>query len=454
MKIKPFAFTFITFCLAAVVGAPAAKAASLTIIASDLNNARGITFDPEGNIYVGETGLGGDGNCQPSPSTGGQPICAGNTGSVTQITPDGQQERIFNGFESLALQPSQQQGAGPQDLKFDSSGTAYLLTGYAGNPGNRDAELNALAANVEFPPLQSVIAPLVPPDQVLDTPSLAKLYKADLNTQELTPIFDFGKYEVLNNPDQGDVVSNPYAMAIKDDTAYVADGGGNTIYSVKLDGSEEVKAIPVPTQTINNPEYPPISPDLPPGLAPEEGIAPPQLDLQSVPTGITVGPNGDVFFGEYTGFPYPEGQARIFRLGENGEPEVYAEGFTHITDLTFDKEGNLLVLQFSDEAEWKGQDLRFLPGSLIEVAPDGTRTTLVAAGEGLESGTGITVGPDDGIYVTKRGVGTLGEVVRVERTESVPEPTSVLGVLAFGALGGGAWLKRKRKQLAGEVKTC
>jgi len=454
MKLKPFAFTFITFCLAAVVGAPAAKAASLTTIASDLNNARGITFDPEGNIYVGETGLGGDGNCQPSPSTGGQPICAGNTGSVTQITPDGQQERIFNGFDSLALQPSQQQGAGPQDLKFDSSGTAYLLTGYAGNPGNRDAELNALAANVEFPPLQSIIAPLVPPDQVLDTPSLAKLYKADLNTQELTPIFDFGKYEVLNNPDQGDVVSNPYAMAIKDDTAYVADGGGNTIYSVKLDGSEEVKAIPVPTQTVNNPEYPPISPDLPPGLAPEEGIAPPQLDLQSVPTGITVGPNGDVFFGEYTGFPYPEGQARIFRLGENGEPEVYAEGFTHITDLTFDKEGNMLVLQFSDEAEWKGQDLRFLPGSLIEVAPDGTRTTLVAAGEGLESGTGITVGPDDGIYVTKRGVGTLGEVVRVERTESVPEPTSVLGVLAFGALGGGAWLKRKRKQLADEVKTC
>jgi len=454
MKLKPFAFTFITFCLAAVVGAPAAKAASLTTIASDLNNARGITFGPEGNIFVGETGLGGDGNCQPSPSTGGQPICAGNTGSVTQITPDGQQERIFNGFESLALQPSQQQGAGPQDLKFDSSGTAYLLTGYAGNPGNRDAELNALATNVEFPPLQSVIAPLVPPDQVLDTPSLAKLYKADLNTQELTPIFDFGKYEVLNNPDQGDVVSNPYAMAIKDDTAYVADGGGNTIYSVKLDGSEEVKAIPVPTQTVNNPEYPPISPDLPPGLAPEEGIAPPQLDLQSVPTGITVGPNGDVFFGEYTGFPYPEGQARIFRLGENGEPEVYAEGFTHITDLTFDKEGNMLVLQFSDEAEWKGQDLRFLPGSLIEVAPDGTRTTLVAAGEGLESGTGITVGPDDGIYVTKRGVGTLGEVVRVERTESVPEPTSVLGVLAFSALGGGAWLKRKRKQLADEVKTC
>jgi len=34
---------------------------------------------------------------------------------------------------------------------------------------------------------------------------------------------------------------------------------------------------------------------------------------------------------------------------------------------------------------------------------------------------------------------------------------SMLGLLAFGALGGGTWLKRKRKQLAAKVsiqKSC
>jgi hypothetical protein len=451
MKLKLLTLTLLSVSIATFSGTKAAEAASLTTIASGLRNARGITFGPDGNIYVGETGLGGNGSCQGSPSTGGEPICAGDTGSVTKISANGQQSRIFTGFDSLALQPSQQQGSGPQDLKFDAFGNAYLLAGYAGNPGNRDTELNAVARNVTFPPLQNIIAPLVPADQVLNTPSLGKLYKADLNTQELVEIFDFAKYELFNNPDGGDVISNPYALAIRGETAYVADGGGNTVYSVKLDGSG-VEALPVPTQLVNNPEYPPISPNLPPGVVPDGG-APAQIELQSVPTGITVGPDGNVYFGEYTGFPYPEGTARIFRINDDNEIEVFAEGFTHITDLTFDQEGNLLVLQFSDEAEWKGRDLSQLPGSLIRVSPNGVRTTLVAAGQGLESSTGIAISPDNTIYITKRGVGPLGEVVRVNLT-SVPEPTTVLGTLAAAGLGASSMLKkRKGKQELAVAKT-
>ncbi len=441
MQLKLFPFTFLAVCIATVSLSKAAQAASLTTIATNLNNARGISFGPDGTLYVGETGIGGNGRCQGSPSTGGQPICEGKTGSVTKISSDGKVERIFNGFESLALQPSKQQGSGPQQLQFDSQGNAYLLTGYAGNPANRDTELYTLAANVEFPPIQSIVAPLLPADQLLNTPSLAKLYKADLKTEQLTEIFDFGKYELLNNPDKRDIVSNPYSLAIKGDTAYVGDGGANTVYKVKLDGSE-VKAIPVPTQLINNPEYPPILPGLPPDIVPDGG-APAQIDLQSVPTGITVGPDGAIYFTEYNGFPYPDGAARIFRLGDDDVPQVYATGFSHATDLAFDKDGNLLLLQFSDEAEWKGKDLSQLPGSLIQLSPDGTRTTLVSASEGLLSSTGITVSADNQIYITKRGVGTLGEVVRVDRSEKVPEPASIMGLVAIGALGVNSLRKRK-----------
>jgi hypothetical protein len=134
-------------------------------------------------------------------------------------------------------------------------------------------------------------------------------------------------------------------------------------------------------------------------------------------------------------------------LGPNDEPEVFAQGFTGITDLTFDQSGNLLVLQFTDQSEWKGEDLRFLPGSLIQLAPDGTRTTLVAAGQGLESSTGIAISPNNEIFITKRGVGTLGEVVKLERTK-VPEPASIFGLFALGALGVASKLKSKRKELA------
>lgn len=443
MKLTRFTFTVLTVCVAIVSGTKAAEAVTFEVIAEDLNNVRGINFGPDGNLYVGETGLGGDGNCQASPSTQGQLTCSGNTGSVTVISPGGEQSRIFDGFESVALQPSQYLAAGPQELSFDANGNAYLLTGYGRNSGNRDPELNALAANVEFPPLQDFLSPLVPAEQVLDTPYLGKLYKADLETGTLETVFDFVEYELLNNPDGGDIISNPYDFVIADNTAYVADGGGNAIYTVPLDGGE-VEAIAVPTLTVNNPEFPPPSPDLPPGVVSE--TPPEQLELQSVPTGITVGPDGAVYFGEYTGFPYGEGKARIFRINEDGEPEVYADGFTHITDLTFDKDGNLLVLQFSDQAQWKGADQAKLPGSLIEIAPDGTQTTLVAAGEGLESGAGITVSPDGDIYVANRGLGTDGQVLKLDKAEAVPEPSSMLGLLAFGALSGGAWLKRKQKQ--------
>lgn len=467
MKLKLFSLTLLTSCLAAIVGAPAAQAVTLTTVASGVSNARGVSFGPDGTLYVAEPGIGGNGNCQPSPSTLFQPICAGNSGSIVRVKPSaqgvvagGQQDRIFTNFQSLAEQPSGNQGAGPQDLQFDSLGNAYLLTGFAGYPGNRDLETLALGANYPIPPQQLATFPPSTPDEVLNTSQLAKLFKADLNTGGLTEIFDFAKYEIINNPDGGDVVSNPYDLAISGDTAYVVDGGGNAAYSIKLDGSAfDVAAIP--DNILSSTALPPLPPgvELPPGLVeflpPTEPGQPPNIAVQSVPTGGTIGPDGALYVGEYVGFPYPEDEARIFRIGEDGVPVVFAEGFNHITDLTFDKDGNLLVLQFSDESQPTMGSIQFLPGSLVQLAPDGTRTTLVAAGEGLESADGIVVGPDDQIYVTIRGVGPgLGEVVRVDTTATVPEPTSALGLLAFGALGAHSARKGRRKQQAKVETSC
>ena len=307
----------------------------------------------------------------------------------------------------------------------------------------------------------------------------------------------------LKNPDKGDVVSNPYDLALKDGKAYVVDGGGNASYAIDLaDGSAKVTAIP--RLVVTDPVFPPsqgeapeVNPlgnegaiddankgDIPQG--PEASTAggptngapaggppggsttdakgpgavlpglfetvpgdPNAISIQSVPTGNAIGPDGAVYVGEYTGFPYPEGKARIFRIGDDGKPEVYAEGFTQISDLEFDEAGNLLVLQFSDVAPWKG-DIKNLKSSLIEVAPDGTRKVLVAPGEGLESADGITIGPDGEIYVANKAIGEgNGEIVRLDglkrsgqEAKSVPEPMSVVALAAFGLLGASA-VKRK-----------
>lgn len=88
-------------------------------------------------------------------------------------------------------------------------------------------------------------------------------------------------------------VSNPYALAINGNTAYIADAGANDVLSLKLDGSN-LQAIPLPKQTIENPELPPSV----------SGQVPEKLEVQSVPTGVTVGSDGALYVSELTGFPY------------------------------------------------------------------------------------------------------------------------------------------------------
>ncbi|MEH1948509.1 MAG: ScyD/ScyE family protein [Nostoc sp.] len=450
MKLKSFALTSVTFCFAAICGIPSAQAATLTTIVDGISNARGSSFGPDGSLYVAEPGIGGNGNCQPSPSTLFQPICAGNSGSLVKVSTNGTKQRLLNNFQSLAEQPTGNQGAGIQDIQFDSKGNAYLLTGFAGYPGNRDLATLNLGSQSPLPPQQLATFPPSTPDKVLNTPLLAQLSKVDLNTGALTSIFDFAKNEITKNPDKGDVVTNPYDLTVNGDSAYVVDGGGNTAYKIKLDGSKS-QAIAIPKNTINKSDLPPGL-QLPPGLL--EELPGGKIAIQSVPTGGAIGPDGALYVGEYTGFPYPEGKSRIFRIGDDLKPEVFLDGFTHITDLTFDDKGDLLVLQFSDTSQLGG-DITNLPGSLIQVAPNGTRTTLVAAGQGLDSADGIDIGPDGKIYITNRGVGPrLGEVVRVDGVvaERVPEPGSVVGLLALAGVGAtAAFAKRKRPEKLGEL---
>ena len=400
MKFKNSIVALLALGLATTLPVAAQEVATFKVIADKLDNARGLGIGPDGSIYVTEAGIGGSGACIPSPSVQGLPLCLGNTGAITRIK-DGKQERIFANLPSLALQPSGIEAAGPQDIQFDAEGNAYLAYGFAGDPANRDA--------------------------LFKEPTFGRFYKIDLGTGQFTSLLDIAQYELDNDPDKctavdflGCKITNPYAVAIKGREAYIVDAGGNSLYSVRLtDGKAE--GFGLPTQFIDNPVFPPPDPNQP---APPGGAPPPgPKEVQSVPTGVAVGPDGAVYTSEFTGFPYPEGAARILRVGRDGKSEVFATGFTQLGDLEFDSKGNLYVLQIYNEASWK-MTPGAMEGSLIKIAPNGKRTVLLS-GNGLEAPTALAIAADDTIYITNKGASPgLGQVLKVKldkvkRSESV-----------------------------------
>jgi hypothetical protein len=446
MKLKSFALTLLTLSITTVAGTKAAEAASFTVVADGLDNPRNIGFDSDNNLYVTESGKGGDGKdgrCIASPSAQYIPLCAGGTGSLLKITPDGKKETVLSNLTSLALTPSGEQAAGPADIKFDNKGSAYFLTGLAGDPSKRDT--------------------------VLKSPDLGKLYKLDLKTKSLTTLADFGAYELKNNPDGTDIISNPYALAIKGDTGYVVDGGGNSIYSVGLDGSgiKNVRALPDKLISPDKLEFPTLpegttdptgGAPLPPGYTKASNGLP--VSNQSVPTGIVVAPDGSLTVSEYTYFPYPEGEARIFSIDPNTlQARVLADGLTQLTGVTYDDEGNLYALQHINNSEWKeiqqgGVITGDISGSLLKIDAYGKVTTLLE-GEGLEAASGITYGPDGKLYISNRArLAGTGQVISIDpRAASVPEPTSVLTTLTAAAFGGASILKRKRSKELAKAET-
>ncbi|MBN3887217.1 MAG: ScyD/ScyE family protein [Nostoc sp. JL34] len=413
MKLKQLTITFLTFCVAAFSGMKAVSAASFSVIADGLYNAGGLSFGPDGNLYVTEAGIGGNGACVPPASGQGDSLCYGTSGAVTKIE-NGKTERILTGLPSLAL-PDGTGASGPRDIQFNAKGKPYVLIGYGANPTFRDR-------NLGYTDLGKIIAP-------------------NFNTNSWTSVADLANYELANNPDGADVSSNPLGFIIDGNKLVVVDAGANDLLSVNADKSNLQAIVAFPQDILTNPVFPPSdTPSNEPAQVPSQGeVVRSQFPTQAVPSNLAKGPDGAYYVSQFTGFPFPEGGAKIYRVGTDGKASVFADGFTQLTDLEFDPAGNLYALQYANQSAWKGN----FDGSVIKIATDGTRTTLLS-GNGLESPSALTIGADGAVYVTNRGDRPgLGQVLRIENIKSIPEPDSTLGVLAITALGVG-WLHKKR----------
>jgi hypothetical protein len=347
------------------------QVSGIEVIASGLDSPRKLSFGPDGALYVAEAGRGGTGASIPSPSQPGAFLSYGETGGITRIE-DGVAERVVTELPSLAL-PDGSDASGVNDIEFDAEGNAYGIVGLASNPANRDSLL-----------------------QVDDFSHLIAINSFE-NGGSWTRLTDFGAYEQNNNPDGQDVVTNLYDLLIEDNTAYVVDAGANDLLSQSAFGSEVNLETVFPSRTTTDP------------------LTGQKVLRQSVPTSVAVGPDGAFYVGELTGFPFQAETAQVYRINAEGQPEVYAGGFTNISDIAIDRAGGLYVLEYDADGMLNGSDA----GELIYVSPDGkTRTTI--ADDELINPTGLEIGSDGDIYISNKGfIAGQGEVLRLSFEEDI-----------------------------------
>jgi hypothetical protein len=362
-----------------VLGAASGAATPrLKVVATGLNSPRKIFIASDGAVYVAESGTGGPYEAS-FPGKKCTASCVGTTGSITRIA-NGRQTRVVTGLASSAG-PTRLEAEGPAATIV--SGKTYYV----------------LMQNMGINPAGQNIAGIPTAGDLLTTPG---------GNAKPKVIANFATFEAAHNPDHGrgpgtrygqpPIDSDPYGFIPYRGGFAVVDSAANDLLWLSPNGRISVLAV-FPTQPIRltAAEAKKLGS---PGLK--------ALQVQSVPTSVVAGPDGALYVGELTGWPYRVGSARIWRVA-GGKLTLFAKGFTNISDLAFEGK-NLLVLEIAEKSLLDPTS----PGALIRVAPNGSRKVLMTTG--LGDPTGLAVG-NGSIYISNYGIfpgtgkGPHGELV-------------------------------------------
>jgi hypothetical protein len=367
----------VTLAVAAPAGAH--HGIDVDVIAKKLDNPRHVAVAKDGDVYVAEAGRGGNHATAKSCFDSAEGFaCTGRTGAITKIGRWGQ-DRIVEGLASFA--PANGGSAiGPHGVYADG-GSVYFTNGGPTGPTRGD------------PP----VLVLRDPTLVAEDPISAlygRLFRIK-GRDRITPIADAWAFENRFNPDAqvGNPIvdSNPVDVLVDRGRFVMADAGGNSV--IRTDHRGRLEALSI---------FPNIPTPSPFGTIP----------MQAVPTGVVKGPDGFYYVSQLTGFPFPVGGAKVFRVNPwTGLYTVYASGFTMAMDLDFGDDGTLYVLEIDSDNILGGST----DGSIWAVSKRGVKRKLALPAGTLTEPGGLAVGRHDRLYVSNhsREAGN-GEVLRID----------------------------------------
>ena len=402
--------------LAALVLAPALMPAAaqaqagLQVVMSGLNNPYGLTFGPDGGLYVAEAGTGNGGlSTGPGFVDGGNShVYFGDTGSVAELR-GGIQSQIITGLPSLGPVGGGET-TGLSGITF-VGGNLYGVFGF----GGQEYQRTQLVTDVET----------ATGSASTNASAFGQVVQLNIGTNSFTTLSDMVPYETANytknNGPSQMPEANPYALAALAGGGFaVSDGGGNVVLKTPAKGGDPSLLSFLPAQPT------------PPGVK-----GPPSY--QSVPTALAQDSQGNLYVAEFTGYPFPIGKANVLSLDAAGKQSVFATGFTTITGMAFGPNGDLYVLDDTTN----GLAGPPSPGQLFQFDPaTGTKTLLTDLAPGAVY-TNLISGADGSLYFSSESANG-GEVLRFTPA-AVPEASTTVSLGLLLGLGGVFLAARKKK---------
>lgn len=383
-----------------------------TVVATGLANPRGVAVADDGRLYVAEAGLGGDEKITAPAPFG--PSKRGNSGRVTRVAPDGTKTTVASGLPSTALGGFEV--VGPAGLA-SANGALWLANG---------------VTDRGIPPRANEAAVL----------------RIDPNGGTVSRVTSFTAFERSQNPDGLGIESDPFGVdAGGNGSLYVADAGGNSLYRVNPNTGR------FSLVTVF---------DGLPGMAPNPGRNG-KKELDPVPTSVATDAMGNVYVGFLSGFPFPNGAAKVVRVSSDGTVSDAVTGLTGVVDVEVGPDGQLYAVEFGADYDSKAQPPGWPEnsGRVLRILADGTKQVAVS---GVNKPNGIAFDGDGNLFVavnsdTPPQAGPQGQVLRfdgVAATTGMPgagaggmagarTPAPAVAFLSLLLLAGGAVVRRRRR---------